>query len=284
MHGRECIPVVAQAQKEEGQRHGCEQLQGRVQGGNLEDDQQEADSILDRTNVATVPHTLRDRNGDIGNRVGASEECHGAGRWVAKSVRQQMQELAEASRAYRTEARSQVHYFEAGHMAGQPVVESIGKAAVNVGLAAAVASADDHVVAFGQLIQQCPDVGRVMLPIGIHEHQNVSTGCACATFDRGTVTHRIGAGKHPNTLFPRNCCGGVGGAVIDYDDLCKWVLQTKFRQRAKKAFGFILGRQDDAELIQSVSPFSPVQWYSAAVPEWGGEGAEGKARVRPPPT
>ena len=88
-------PVVRQCSEEEHAGRRCEKLQRRIQRGDLEDDQQEADAVLDRADMAAGTHAPCDRYRDIGHRVGTAEEGHGAGGRVAEAIGQQVQELAE---------------------------------------------------------------------------------------------------------------------------------------------------------------------------------------------
>ena len=99
------VGVVAESNQEEHCRGGHEQLQRRIQTGNLEDDQQKAQSVFQWADVAVGAHALVHRNRQVGHRIGATKKGHGAGGRVGKAVGQQMQELAETRRANGAKAR-----------------------------------------------------------------------------------------------------------------------------------------------------------------------------------
>src|SRR3546814_9425742 len=90
------IPPQAGSSKRHCNR--CEQLERRVQGGDLEYDQEEADAILDRPNVTIVANAFSHLDGHVINRVGTAKERHGAGGGIAEAVGKQMKEFAEADR------------------------------------------------------------------------------------------------------------------------------------------------------------------------------------------
>lgn len=71
----------------------------------------------------------------VRHRIGATEVRHRAGGGVGEPVRQQVQELTELVGVEGVEAGGQVLDVELGHLAGQPVVEGVGQAAVHPGLA-----------------------------------------------------------------------------------------------------------------------------------------------------
>src|SRR3546814_18323171 len=62
------IPPQAGSSKRHCNR--CEQLERRVQGGDLEYDQEEADAILDRPNVTIVANAFSHLDGHVIHRVG----------------------------------------------------------------------------------------------------------------------------------------------------------------------------------------------------------------------
>src|SRR3546814_11880087 len=96
------IPPQAGSSKRHCNR--CEQLERRVQGGDLEYDQEEADAILDRPNVTIVANAFSHLDGHVIHRVGTAKERHGAGGGIAEAVGQQMQEFGEA---FGTDARTE---------------------------------------------------------------------------------------------------------------------------------------------------------------------------------
>src|SRR3546814_452509 len=128
----------------------CEQLERRIQRGDLEDDQQESDAIAQRADVA-LADTLGDRDRHVGHRIGAAEERHSAGGGVAETVGQQMEKLAELVGSRGAEPRGQIQHFEPRHPAGKPVVERVGGTAVYARLPGPVAGAEDTVVATAPL-------------------------------------------------------------------------------------------------------------------------------------
>ncbi|MNV65307.1 hypothetical protein D3C71_1579980 [compost metagenome] len=130
---------------------------------------------------------------------------------------------------------------------------------MDAGLAAAVARADDHVIAFGERAEQGLDVGRVVLAVGVHEHQDVAAGGTGAALDRRAVAHRVRAGQDLGAVAAADLGGGVGGAVVDHDQFGVRIELAQCRQGTEQAFCFVLGGQDDADTFHVVSPVSPRQ-------------------------
>jgi hypothetical protein len=175
---------------------------------------------------------------------------------VAEPVRQQVQELAEAFGAHRAEARGQVEHPVPGHPARQAVVEGVGQAAPGIGLAVAAARAHGHVVAGVQPGQQLGDPGRVVLAIGVHEHEDSALRGARPALDRRAVAHGIGIGQHPRTVGGRDLGGGVGGSVVDDDHLGRGQGFAQGRQRALQPLGFVPGRQHHCD-VHRTTAWSP---------------------------
>ncbi len=179
------IPEAAK-QKHSG-RNRREQFQRRVQRPDLEDDQQEADSVLQRTDVALSDSPCgMDRF--VGHRVSRAEEGHGAGCRVGEAVRQQIEEFAEFLAAYCAESGGQVFHLVARHVAREPVVEAVCEATAEARLGACLACADDHVVAFVEAGQQGRDVGRVVLAVGVHEDDHVAARRADSRLDGCSIS------------------------------------------------------------------------------------------------
>src|SRR3546814_549604 len=72
---RPAIPTGPEQEERDAGR--CEQLERRIQRGDLEDDQQESDAIAQLADVA-LADTLGDRDRHVGHRIGAAEERHSA--------------------------------------------------------------------------------------------------------------------------------------------------------------------------------------------------------------
>lgn len=210
MHGRECVAVISQPYEEERCSNRRKQLHRRIKRRDFENDQQEADAVLQRPDVAAIAHALGYRNWDVSHRISTTEERHGAGGRVAEAVRQQVQELAELVCPHRAEARGKVVDLVAGHVAGQAVVERIGQPPVHAGLAAAVTGAHHHIVAFGQLGEQLGNMVGAVLTIGIHEHQGVSSCGAGAALYRRAVAHGVRAAEYADAALQADCRGLVG--------------------------------------------------------------------------
>lgn len=191
---------------------------------------------------------------DVGDRVGAAEERHGAGGGVAEAVRQQVQEFAELVRAYGAEAGGEVQYRVAGHAAGQPVVQGVGQATAHAGLAVPVAGSDHHIVAAVQLVEQALDVGRIVLAVAVHEYQDVAGGGTGAALDRRAVAHRVRRGQAFDTAALADAAGVVDGAVVDHDDLGVGMGGAQARQQRGQRGRLVLGGQDDAQAIQQMAP------------------------------
>ena len=95
MHRREGVAIVGESKGEERHRDRDEQLQRRIQRGDLEDDQQEADAVLHGADMTAVADALRDGDRHVGDRIGASKERHRAGGGVTEPIREQVQEFAK---------------------------------------------------------------------------------------------------------------------------------------------------------------------------------------------
>jgi hypothetical protein len=54
-----------------------------------------------------------------------------------------------------------------------------------------IPASDDHIVAVTERRQESLDVGRVVLPIGIEKHENITTSCARAALYRGSVPDAV---------------------------------------------------------------------------------------------
>lgn len=276
VHGGVGVAVVAKAGEEEGDGDGGKEFERGKESGDLEDDQQKAHAVLQRLDVAGGADSLLHVDGHVGYGVGAAEERHGGGGGVGESVGQKVQELAELLGAGGAEAGGEIQDAVAGHVAGQPVVEAVGQATVEIGLTGAVAGADDHVVAFFEFGQQLGDVRRLVLAVGIHENEHFAGGGAGAAFYGCAVAHGIGRGDHPRAVFFGHLCGLVGGAIVDHDNFGIGEQRAKRRQGLAQAGGFVLGGQDDAECRLSHRVFggisgcrhrlSPVPPHSGQMP------------------
>ena len=85
-----------------------------------------------------------------------------------------MQEFPEPFRSYNTEARCKISNLLPGHPAGNPVVESVGKASTNACLATPGAGTDNHIETLLESVQQELTMLGTVLAIRIHENQDVA--------------------------------------------------------------------------------------------------------------
>lgn len=133
MLGEKRPGVVAQTSEQEGRAGRNKQLERRVQGGNLEDDEQEAQAVPQWFDVA-LADAFGYRNRLVGHRVRAAEEGHGARGGIGKTIGQQVQELAELIGTHGAETGCQIHHLETRDATCQPVVNGIGQTSAYPGL------------------------------------------------------------------------------------------------------------------------------------------------------
>ncbi len=186
-------------------------------------------------------------DGHIGHRVGAAEKRHGAGGGVREPVGQQMNEFAELVGPRCAKAAGEVEHGVVGHPARQAVVQAVGQATAHTGLRAVASRAHGHVVAFTQLGEQAGNVGRVVLPVGVHEHQRLAKRGARAGFDGGAVAHAIRLADDPRARLLGHSGGGVGGAVVHYDDFGFWVERADASDRLPHSADFVAGGENDGQ-------------------------------------
>ena len=86
---------------------------------------------------------------------------------------------------------------------------------------------------------------RIMLSIGIHEHQHLAGSRSRAALDRRSIAHRVRRRQYPGTLPGGHRGGVVGGPVIHHDYLGLREQGPERRQSAAQALGLVLGGQDD---------------------------------------
>jgi hypothetical protein len=141
-----------------------------------------------------------------------------------------VQEFTKAPRSYRTEAGRQIGHHMARHAAGKPVVEGVGKTAPHPSLAAPIPGPDGHVVALIQLLHQPGHIGGVVLPVAVHEHQDVSRCRASTPLDRGAIAHRVWRREALDLVTRADIPGPVGGTVVYHDDFSGGLGGTQARQ------------------------------------------------------
>lgn len=216
--GQKGIEIVADSGREEGQADGKEEFQRRVERGDLEHDQQESHPVSQRTDVAG-PGALAGVDRDIADRVAGAEEGHGDGRRVREAVRQKIEKALEALRTDRAEAGGEVHDLVTGDQGREPIVEAVGKRPADAGLGPVAARADDHVVTFVERGEDTRDVGRGVLSVGVHEHEDLTGRRACPGLDGGAVAQAVGVRDDPGAVSERDVGGPVGGTVVEKDQL-----------------------------------------------------------------
>src|SRR3546814_3812559 len=98
-----------------------------------------------------------------------------------------MQEFAEAFGTDDAKAGREVSHAVPGHPAGQPVVEAVGEAATSASLARRITRAHDHVVTLFQPFQQAGNLHGIMLPVGVHEYEDLAASRPGTSLDGRAV-------------------------------------------------------------------------------------------------
>src|SRR5690606_37346414 len=117
-------------------------------------------------------------------------------------VGQQVDVIKQNPPAEGAEPRGQVVHLQPGQVGAEAVDRAIAQPADQILLAGSRAGADDHIVAV-EITQQAADVGRVVLDVAVHNHDDLAAGRAHAGLDAGAVADVVGPGDDP----------GAGGAV-----------------------------------------------------------------------
>ncbi len=224
------VHVVKEAGTEKRQADREKDFQRGIEGADLEDDQQEAQTVAPRVQV-TLADALGRHDGDVGDQVAGPEETHRDRGRVGELIRQQVQEALEFFRIDRAKARGEVLYALAHHQAGQFVVKAVGGCPVHACLVGPGAGADCHVVALVELGEQGADIFRAVLAVGIHKHQYFAFGDARARLDRGAIAHAVGMAPHSHLVRLAHQGGTVTRAIVDDDDLGARDHPPQFRQQ-----------------------------------------------------
>ncbi len=159
--------------------------------------------------------------GHIGYRVAAAEECHGAGSRVGEAVGQEVEKLAKLVSLDGSEAGGQVGDGVSGHLARQPVVETIGETAADAGLGASLARPYCHVIALVEFLQQSGYISRIVLSIGIHEDKDIALCCSGTALDGGAIAHAVGMADYFHTAVHADGRGVVGRTIVHHDDFTR---------------------------------------------------------------
>jgi len=83
-----------------------------------------------------------------------------------------------------------------GHPGGQPVVEPVGQPSTDTGLGAIAAGADHHVEALLQPFQQARDGHRIVLAVGVPEHDHLAGSTTRPALDRPAIAQVVGMPDH----------------------------------------------------------------------------------------
>ena len=107
------------------------------------------------------------------------------------------------------------------------------------------ARADNHVIAAVELFQQRAELGGIVLPVAIHERDDVAGGRARAGLDRGAVAETLGMPDDRGARRFRNARGIVGRAVVNDDDLGIGIGVFRTGDGSADGAGLVLGGDDD---------------------------------------
>ncbi len=85
---------------------------------------------------------------------------------------------------------------------------------MHAGVGTIAAGTHDHVVALVEFRQQGRQILRLVLAVGIHEHEHVAARGPGAGLDRSAVAHGIGMGDQSDAVGGTDVGRVVGGTVV----------------------------------------------------------------------
>lgn len=237
------ITVITQAQEEKDKAYRQKDLQRRKQGGDPDNDKEEAVAVPDDLYFA-LAHPFMGLDGDKAHGMAAAQERQGGRGGIRETVGEQRKVLQYNGTVEDPKTGSQVLDVEIGHITGQLVVAPVGQPPPDAGLALACPGPNNQVVFF-RLGQQSGDILRIMLAVAVHQDHQIAGGASDSGLDRSTVTDIIGVGHHFCPVFFRGADGIVGAAVINHDYFIVRIEAADAGHGAADDLPFVKGRNNN---------------------------------------
>jgi len=203
IEGEDADEPIRKAHHEHHGAHREKDFQWGKEGGDLDDDGQEAEAVGYNADLAFAGPFFRfDR--DIGQTVACPDEGKGDRRGIGKGIGQKVEKAARDGGFHGPVARGEILDPSVADIGCQGVEHAVGKGAVDAAVGAGGPGTHYHVIG-GKFFEKPGDIGRVMLAVSVQKEEVLASGMSNAAFHRCAVAHVVGMGIDlgPGCLGPR---------------------------------------------------------------------------------
>jgi hypothetical protein len=143
-------------------------------------------------------------------------------------------------------AGGQVRHLVLGQIGGEGAVNAVGERAVKSALGLEVPGPHNHLVPV-DVFEQQRYLGRFVLAVAVHHHQNPAPRRTDAGLDRGPVPPIVGVPNHARPGLGRQPRGVVRRAVVHHQHLEAGIELPHAAHHGADDRGLVIGRDDDRD-------------------------------------
>ena len=159
--------------------------------------------------------SLRSGDRHVRNGVSGPEERHSYSCGIGKTVRQEIEKLPKTVGPHGAEPRGEIEYFLPRHVGSQAIIESVGYAPSGAGMRVLASGAHYHVIALFNLLDQAPNIIGVMLPVCVHEYDDVTGRRPCSGLDGCAIPHAVAVADDSRASSLANHSCFISGSIVD---------------------------------------------------------------------